>query len=265
GLNSPFYRNSQKLLGTDEFGPWRFCKDAQLNEVTEGIDPRDTKLAIMMDAHKSTPDDVLPREQSRVDIIRIATYVKDVDKAICLAKVCDQQGYDCTINIMAISQEGPPELTEALQQIEEETRALAVYVVDSFGALYSEEVHYLVETYQMYIKTKEVGVHMHNSQQLAFANTIEGIIKGANYVDGTLFGLGRGAGNCPLELLVGFLKNPKFDIVPLLDVIAKYILPLQKEIDWGYHVPFMLTGIRNLHPRTAIEWMSGEKKDNLVE
>jgi 4-hydroxy 2-oxovalerate aldolase len=117
----------------------------------------------------------------------------------------------------------------------------------------------------MYIKTKEVGVHMHNSQQLAFANTIEGIIKGANYVDGTLFGLGRGSGNCPTELLLGFLKNPKFNLVPLLDVISRHILPLQREINWGYHVPYMLAGVRNLHPKTAMEWMESDRKDDLVE
>jgi len=258
------YRNSKQMLGEENFGPWRFCDDEQLNAVTEGIDPGATKLAIMMDAHKSDPDDIRPREQSRVDLIRVATYVKDVDKAIRCAQAATANGYDCTINVMAISKEGPPALPEALQQIEEETQALAVYVVDSFGALYSESVHYLVETYQMYIKTKEVGVHMHNNQQLAFANTIEGIIKGANYVDGTFYGLGRGAGNCPSELLLSFLKNPKFDVRPVLECISRHILPLRRDIDWGYHVPYMLTGMRNLHPKAAIEWMQSDHKDDLA-
>ncbi|MBS3733432.1 MAG: aldolase catalytic domain-containing protein [Phycisphaerae bacterium] len=258
------YRNSREMFSPDEYGPWRFSDDSQLTEVTEGIDPGATKLAVMMDAHKSTPDDILPGEDSPVDLIRVATYVKDIDKATHLAKVAHERGYETTVNIMAISCEGGPTLDEALQQIEQETNALAVYVVDSYGALYSEEVHFLIERYKMFIKTKEVGVHMHNSQQLAFANTIEGIIKGANYVDGTLYGLGRGAGNCPTELLLGFLKNPKFDIEPLLEVIGEHILPLQKEIDWGYHIPYMLTGIRNLHPQAAIEWMNSEQKDNVA-
>ena len=199
-----------------------------------------------------------------VDMIRIATYVKDVDKAIHLANNATDKGYGCTINVMAISKEGGPFLDEALRQFEAETKALAVYVVDSFGALYSEEVHYLVERYQMFLKTKEVGVHFHNQQQLAFANTIEGIIKGANFVDGTLYGLGRAAGNCPLELLLGFLKNPKFNLVPVLEVISKAILPLKKQIEWGYHIPYMLAGILNQHPREAMEWMEGPDKDDLV-
>lgn len=259
------YRNSKKLLSPDEFGPWRFCDEDDLRAATDGIDPGPTKLAVMMDAHKSSPNDVAPADQSVIDMIRVATYVKDIDKAIRLANCVTGNGYEATINIMAISQEGAPFLNEALQQIEEETDVLAVYIVDSYGALYSEEVDFLADTYKKYIKTKELGVHMHNNQQLAFANTIEGIIKEANFVDGTLYGLGRGAGNCPTELLMGFLKNPKFDIVPVLDVISKHVLPLRENTAWGYHVPYMLTGIRDLHPQEAIQWMISPDRDDLVK
>ena len=259
------YRNSRRMLeGGGAFGAWRFCDEEQLLKVVDGIDRRSTKLAIMQDAHKADPDDILAKEDSVVVIIRVATYVKDVDKAIRLANNATDKGYECTLNIMAISKEGGPFLDEALAQIEQETKALAVYVVDSFGALYSEEVHYFVERFKMHLKTKEVGIHTHNNQQLAFANTIEGIIKGANYVDGTLYGLGRAAGNCPLELLLGFLKNPKYDIVPILDCIGKAVLPLQKEIEWGYHIPYMLSGIYNEHPGAAIDWMAGEQRDDYV-
>ena len=258
------YRNSKQMFDPAEFGPWRFCDEEDLRWVVDGIDPGTTKVAVMQDAHKADPDDVLPREQSVVDMIRVATYVKDVDKAIRLANNATDKGYEATINIMAISHEGSPFLDEALKQIEAETRVAAVYIVDSFGALYSEEVHFLVEKYMMHIKTKQIGAHFHNNQQLAFANTIEAIIKGANYLDGTLYGLGRAAGNCPLELLVGFLKNPKFDIVPLLDAIGKLVIPLRKEFDWGYSVPYMLTGVRDEHPREAMRWVKRPDCDDYV-
>ena len=110
------YRNSKEMFDPSEYGPWRFCDESQLSEVTDGIDPGETKLAVMMDAHKSDENDILPREESVVDLIRIATYVKDADKAIRLAQVARERGYDCTINVMAISNEGGPTLTEALQQ-----------------------------------------------------------------------------------------------------------------------------------------------------
>ena len=249
------YRNSKKIFSPDNFGPWRFCDDEILKKVVDGIET-DSKLAIMMDAHKSDIDDIKPKEQSPVDIIRIATYVRDVDKAIKLSNTAKDLGYETTINIMAISHAIEWELDEALQQIDEETKILACYIVDSFGALYSEDIDFYYYKYKKYLKNIEIGIHCHNNKQLAFANTIEGIIKGANYLDSTLYGIGRGAGNCPTEVLMSFLKNPKFDLRPVLDVIEKHILPIKKEIEWGYHIPYMISGALNLHPEDAIEQMN---------
>lgn len=249
------YRNSKKMFDPKEYGPWRFCDEDMLRKVVEDFET-ETKLAVMQDAHKAFPEDVLPRSESCVDMIRIATYVKDIDKAIALANNATDLGYDATINVMAISHAIERELDEALQQVESETKVAACYIVDSFGALYSEDIDYYVEKYQKFLKTKEVGVHCHNQQQLAYANTIEGIIKNANYLDGTLYGLGRAAGNCPLELLLGFLKNPKFDIVPILDVIGSTILPMRKQMEWGYNIPYMISGMLNLHPSEAMDLLS---------
>jgi len=256
------YRNSKKMFSTDEYGAWRFCDESDLKRVVDGVDPGDTKLAVMMDAHKSFPEDVIPADESLVDMIRVATYVKDIDKAIRLAQTADAQGYETTINVMAISHEGGMFLEEALQQIDAETNVLAVYVVDSFGALYSEQIHYYVGKFNEYLNGRETGIHCHNNQQLGFANTIEAIIKGANYVDGTLYGMGRAAGNCPLELLMGFLKNPKFNLKPLLRVIGESIMPLTRDWQWGYRIPYMITGILNQHPSSAMAWMDAEDVDN---
>ncbi|MBU1078203.1 MAG: aldolase catalytic domain-containing protein [Spirochaetes bacterium] len=255
------YRNSKKLFSPEKYGLWRFCDDDVLKKVVSGIKPKNTKLAIMMDAHKSDAEDIKPKKESPVDIIRVATYVKDIDKAIHLVNDAAKKGYDTTINIMAISHTVEWELDEALQQIEAETKILACYIVDSFGSLYSEDIDFYYDKYRKYIKTKEIGIHCHNHQQLAFANTIEGIIKGANYLDATLYGIGRAAGNAPLELLISFLKNPKFNIIPVLEVIGKYILPLKEEMEWGYHVPYMIAGIMNIHPDEAMKLMALDKKD----
>lgn len=249
------YRNSKQLFSTAKYGIWRFCDDEVLKKLTDGIETK-TKLAIMQDAHKANAEDLRPKAESVVDMVRVATYVKDIDKAIKLANNATEKGYEATINIMAISHALDRELDEALQQVEEETKITACYLVDSFGALYSEDVDYLVHKFQRYLKTKEVGVHFHNQQQLAYANTIEAIIRNANYLDGTIYGLGRAAGNCPLELLVGFLKNPKFDIRPLFEAIGKEIIPLQKSIQWGYNIPYMIAGMLNLHPEAAMELMN---------
>jgi 4-hydroxy 2-oxovalerate aldolase len=255
------YRNSRTMFDPEKYGAWRFCDDEMIKKVVGDNKFPDTKIAVMMDAHKSSVDDLLPRDKSLVDVIRCATYVKDIDKCIKIANDANAKGYETTINIMSISTAPERELNEALQQIHEETKIKACYIVDSFGNLYSEDIDYFVSKYQKMLPGIEVGVHMHNNQQLAFANTIEGIIRGANFLDGTLYGLGRGAGNCCLELLLGFLKNPKFNMRPILDVIASHIIPLQKEITWGYSVPYMVTGIMNRHPDEAIKLMMLPEKD----
>ena len=85
---------------------------------------------------------------------------------------------------------------------------------------------------------------------------------GTSYLDATVSSLGRGAGNCALETLLGFLKNPKYDLVPLLDFIQKHIVRLREEgLVWGYDVPYLLTGRFNSHPRTAIAFMKEKRTD----
>ncbi len=102
-------------------------------------------------------------------------------------------------------------------------------------------------------------MHAHNNQQLAFANTIEAIIHGANRVDATMGGLGRGAGNCPMELLIGFLRNPKFKIRPIYEVLQDWILPLSRRSSGARCVQYNITGQLNLHPRAAMDARAGER------
>ena len=79
--------------------------------------------------------------------------------------------------------------------------------------------------------------HQHtdgNNQQLAFANTITALTRGVSYLDATVNGMGRGAGNCASEQLLGFLKNPKYDIIPLLKFLEKHIVPLRKSVRFSF-------------------------------
>jgi 4-hydroxy 2-oxovalerate aldolase len=255
------YKNSKELFSEEKFGIWKFCEDDDIKRAIDGIETK-TKIATMVDVGRVNPDDVKPAGESPVAMMRVATYVKDIDKAIYLVNHFADKGYETTINIMAISKDRGPALDEALQQIQEESKADVVYIVDSFGALYQEPIEELVKRCKKYLKTKEVGFHGHNNQQLAFGNTIEAIIHNANYLDATVYGIGRAAGNCPLELLLGFLNNPKFDIRPVLDLIAKEFIPLREKMEWGYIIPHAIAGMLNEHPRAAIALRNSAEKEN---
>ena len=259
------YKNSDKLFSPKDYGPWKFSKDKDINKVIEGIES-DIKIAVMCDVGRANLDDFKPVEESPVDMVRTATYVKNIDKAIYMANHFHDKGYETTINIMAISRDsGSFELDEGLHQIEEESHVSVVYIVDSFGALYQETTELLVKRFKEILKTKEVGFHGHNHMQLGFGNTIEAIMHNANYLDGTVYGIGRAAGNCPLELLMGFLKNPKFDIRPILDLISNEFIPLRKKIEWGYIIPYAISGMMNEHPRAAMALRNSEDKEKYRE
>lgn len=257
------YRSSRELFPPKDYGAWKYCDDEKIRQVIDGIES-DLKISVMVDSYRVKEQQFAPADESPVDMFRAATYAKYIDSAIELINKCHDLGYETTCNIMAISKEIEPDLIEALDQLAK-SPVDVVYVVDSFGALYSEQIEYMVKLYQEHLPGKTLGVHCHNNQQLAFANTIEGIIHGANYVDGSLYGIGRGPGNCCLELLVGFLKNPKFNLTPILKVIQDHMIPMRKEIEWGYLIPYFVTGILNEHPRSAIAYRKTDDKDKYAE
>ena len=153
-------------------------------------------------------------------MVRIATYIHQIPTAVDMIQDAHEKGYETTVNLMAVSIVPEKELDEAIKVLAQ-TNVNAIYIVDSFGALYSEQIQDLTRRYLAIAEEhgKEIGIHAHNNQQLAYANTIEALILGASRLDATMDGMGRGAGNCPLELLIGFLKTPKFHIRPIIQCI----------------------------------------------
>jgi 4-hydroxy 2-oxovalerate aldolase len=247
------YKNSAKHFPKDKFGPWKHCDEADLRRIV-GDNPTDLKLSAMADAEKSDyKEDLLPADESVLDLIRVATYIHQLPVAIDMLSHAHDLGYEVGINIMAVSTVAESDLDEALSLLAD-TPASVIYLVDSFGSFYAEDVRKLTAKYVDAAREvgKEVGIHAHNNQQLAYANTIEAILNGANYLDATCSGLGRGAGNCPIELLVGFLKNPRYRLRPILDCIGTHIEPLRAGMSWGFDLSYMVTGQMNQHPRAAM-------------
>jgi 4-hydroxy 2-oxovalerate aldolase len=262
------YKNSEEEFSPKEYGPWKFCREEDMRRIVGDHTAERTGLTLsaMADAGKSDWQvQIEPAEDSVLGMIRVAFYAGQISEAVEMIHHAHEMGYETMANLMAVSNYSEAEIDTVLDKIRD-TPADTMVIVDSFGTLYRERIDRL---YQKYAETlegtgKQIGMHMHNNMQLAFANTIEGIIMGSNRVDATMYGMGRGAGNCPMELLLSFLRNPKFKLRPVLELLQDHILPLRNQLEWGPLVPYNLTGQMNLHPRAAIRWRESEQRDDFV-
>jgi 4-hydroxy 2-oxovalerate aldolase len=244
----------------DKWGPWNFCDDDDLRSVIDSYPTENPPaVAVMYDVGRVDVSALQPADASPIDMIRTACYVADIDKGLDLVKRTKDLGYETTLNIMAPSVAIETDLVEGLKQVDEVPELDFLYLVDSYGAFYSEQVTAYVEMYRTHAPSKELGFHAHNNQQLAFANTQQAIIDGVNLLDATVNGIGRGAGNCNLELLLNFLKNPKFDVRPIYKAIQEAFVPLRKEIEWGYNDIYGVSGTLNQHPRDAMKQRANKK------
>lgn len=257
------YKASRNLFKEEDFGKWKFCKEEDIRAIV-GDNISDMKIAVMADVGRCDfKTDFLPKSESVIDMVRVACYIHQIPAAIEMIEYFHELGYETTCNIMAISQANLNQVEEALEMIAASSVDV-IYLVDSYGSLYPENAATLANTYLAAAEKsgKKVGFHAHNNQNLAFANTIETLSYGVSYLDATAQGMGRGAGNCAMELLLGFLKNPKYSLYSLLTFIEKYMIPLKEDgVVWGYDLQYMFTGQLNRHPREAMSFTAENRKD----
>ncbi len=257
------YKASKTMFNESEFGKWKFCNEEDIRAIV-GNNDSDMKIAVMADVGRCDyKTDFIPKSESVIDMVRVACYVHQVPAAIDMITHFHSLGYETTCNIMAVSQVSADQIQQALEMLSASCVDV-IYLVDSYGSLYHEHACELSQKYVEIAEKngKSTGFHAHNNQNLAFANTVETLSYGVSYLDASMMGMGRGAGNCAIELLLGFLKNPKYNVYNLLDFIENYMLPLKEQgIHWGFDIPYMLTGLFNRHPRSAIEFTSNERRD----
>lgn len=257
------YKASRELFDPDKFGKWKFCSEEDIRAIV-GENNSDMKISVMADVGRCDyKHDIIDKKDSVIDMVRVATYVHQMPTAIEMIEDAKAKGYEVTCNIMAISNAKEADIDQALEMVGQ-SPADGIYIVDSYGSLYPEQIRAISDKYMDVAEkyNKYIGMHAHNNQQLAFANTIEAAARGVSYLDATMMSMGRGAGNCAMELLISFLKNPKYNIFPVLKFIEEHMLPLKAEgIAWGYDIPYLLTGRLNQHPSAAIDYTKAGRTD----
>lgn len=257
------YKASKELFDVTKFGKWKFCTEEDLRAIV-GDNNSDMKIAVMADVGRCDfKNDIIDKKDSVIDMVRVATYVHQMPAAIEIIEDAKAKGYEVTCNIMAISNAKEADIDQALEMVGNSS-VDGIYLVDSYGSLYPEQIRSIADKYMEAAEKygKYIGMHAHNNQQLAFANTIEAAARGVSLLDATMMSMGRGAGNCAMELLLSFLKNPKYNIFPVLKFLEEYMLPLKESgAVWGYDIPYLLTGRLNLHPSSAIDFTKDERND----
>lgn len=216
-------------------------------------------IAIMLNEKSTKPEDLdrlLKPIDKLVDMVRIAIDPKNICRAIILAEAVKNMGFEVGFNVMYMSKwseiEGFLPKLQGINGI-----ADLICMVDSFGGITPREVKDILTEVRKFTNVA-VGFHGHNNLQLGLINTLTAIENNIDYVDATILGMGRGAGNLQMELLLTYLNKHyglELDFNVLGDVITSFT-PLKDKYGWETNLPYMLSGANNIPQKEVMEWVT---------
>lgn len=248
------YRNhpSKEYLGKFGYSPVSVLKHLRENCTK--------KLVVMLNEKSTKPEDLetlLCPIVGLVDMIRIAIDPRNFDRAVVLAKAVKAMGFEVGFNCMYMSK-WSTEYDGFLTKLSALNDFCDLFcMVDSFGGVTPEDVTNIYKEVRANT-TVPVGFHGHNNLQLGLINTISAIKLGVDYVDATILGMGRGAGNLNMELLLTYLnahEDMQVDFNVLGDVISAFA-PLMDKYQWGTNLPYMLAGANRIPQKEVMDWVT---------
>lgn len=229
----------------------KFSSFAQTEEILKNRKD-DCHYAIMITKSESDKFVIPTRSEKTVDIIRVAYFKNELYDTLQYAKELKAKGYEVFLQAMATFMYTNEELKDMILAINR-IQPAAFYIVDSFSNMFPEDVRTFAQTVLYNLDEKiEFGFHAHNNIQMAFANVIEFLNVNTPrllFVDGSIFGMGRGAGNVPIELIMDFVNKgeKKYDIPIILKTYQKCIRPIFEKYFWGYTHPYYLTASKDMN------------------
>lgn len=230
-------------------GKFAYCDDDYMMSLLKVSE--ECKLTVMIDAGKCDST-LLPECKPNLTpftAVRVASYPYELEKAISLVEDLKIKGYEVFLNLMA-SSEITDEQFGTLETWDNKEYLNAIYFADSFGAFVPSDISFHIDKLKN-MGFENIGFHPHNNLQMAFANSLKAIEAGATYIDASIYGMGRGAGNLPIEIMIGYLEKKggtKYNTVPYLDVLERFFLEIFKEFGWGYSLESFMGGIKDIHP-----------------
>ncbi len=224
------------------------------DKIFDGIKNEKTRFVAMIDYGTCSLDNISNKSETLIDGIRIVLKKKNMHKAIEYAGKIMEKGYFVMLQMVSITTYKDRDILDFCDEVNR-LNPYAVAIVDTYGLMHEEQVHYYFEMLDHNLNPEiAIGYHSHNNFQLAYANTIEvlGIKTNRTIIlDGTEYGMGKSAGNAPIELLAMHLNEfngMSYDINQILEVIDTAILPIYNKSKWGYELLYYLAASNNCHP-----------------
>ena len=195
--------------------------------------PSSLKIVVMVNASqilneknilKATKLLFKPKIKSKVDIVRIACHFHEVQQSLKILKELKKLGYQVAINLMQISEQSDEKVLEISKKLSQ-TNLDILYFADSLGSMKINEIDRIIKNIKTFWKG-QIGVHMHNNLGQALINNIYCLDEGIQWIDSTIMGMGRGAGNAFTEhFIIEYNKfyKKKLDIISLQNLISKKI------------------------------------------
>ena len=199
--------------------------------------------------------------ESPLDGIRVIFKKSRMHEAIAFCRALQELGYLVFVKPVSVTDYTPQEL-EVLLTLAKELVPHAISIVDTYGLLAPEQVvAYFLRFDRALPPTVAIGYHAHNNLQLGFAGcralcaaAAEAAPARAVILDATLLGMGKSAGNTPLELLALWRNEQlphRYDVGELIAAIDSHVLPFYSEPTWGYRLPYFLAAATGTHPTYA--------------
>lgn len=221
----------------------------------------DCHYAVML-TQESSGDFVFPQcSEKTPDCIRLAYFAPAWKETINKSTELKNKGYNVFLQAMATFMYSKDELDYMLEAINELDPA-AFYMVDSFSSMYPYDVKIMRnEILKKLSPNIAFGFHAHNNIQMAYANSMEFLDCSEDrvfFIDASIFGMGRGAGNVPTELLMNYLNrfiDEPYKIDRVLELYQSHLKVIYEKYGWGYSLPYYLTATQKVN--SAYAWYFG--------
>lgn len=198
-------------------------------------------------------------ENSKIKLVRIAAHFSELEESESIAKTLSDLGYCVCINLMQSGGKEREVLTKAAKTISNWQTITCLYFADSLGNMDSQEVERVVTALKSEWKG-DIGVHAHNNMSKAIENTLVAFHHGASWLDCTISGMGRGAGNAETENLLTTLSEMHLpvDPKPIYDLSIRHFEPMKRIHNWGSNLLYFLGAKNNIHPTYIQKLLSSD-------